>query len=97
VKSTWARVDAEHDPAQNSRPKTVAPGAGQPARTIADAALSVSAASPARVMQDQLSARLSEGVAETRWSRRASLTFIVGTCSAFWAAAFWAVSATVGR
>jgi hypothetical protein len=87
----------EHGRAQIPQPTGVAPEAGQPSLTLADDTISISAGSPARALQDQLSEKLSAEAVAANWSKRSTLIFVVGTCSAFWGAAYWAVSSLVGR
>ncbi len=42
--------------------------------------------SPARALQDALSVEFAESEPDRRWSKRATLAFIVATCGTFWAA-----------
>ena len=42
--------------------------------------------SPARALQDALTVEFAENQPDRRWSKRATLAFVVATCGAFWAA-----------
>jgi hypothetical protein len=92
VKSTRVRAKVERRDAPVAQPNPV-----KPALSLADDTMSISAASPARTLQGQLSARLAEGTVEAKWSPRSTLIFIVGTCGAFWGAAYWAVSSAMAH
>lgn len=53
--------------------------------------------SPARVLQDELAARLSPETASRKWSGRASLFFILVICGASWTLVAWLALAVAGR
>ena len=63
--------------------------------TLAGAPDLATATSPARALQEELSARWAKATANEKWSKRNTVLFVVGTCGAFWALAIWAVSAVV--
>ena len=97
MKSNQVRINAELDAAPVGQQATVASGAPRSSLALADPTTLVAPASPARALQDDLSARLLSDPPDTKWSKRATLIFIVGSCGAFWSLAFWALSALIRR
>lgn len=73
-----------------------ADAAGVSLKSTAPAALSaadeaVDVPSPAKALQEALSAALSEPQPAGKWSPRATLLFIVTVCGGFWLAVGWTV------
>jgi len=86
-----------HEPDRAAAPN----GAGTASRPstpkeVADAT-PVSAKSPARILQDQLSAGLNDQSGEKKWPKSGTALFVVGTCGAFWGAVYWAVTALMRK
>jgi hypothetical protein len=84
------------DSARGATPRTDGP-ATNPATPAGADASSVSAPSPARLLQGQLSAELSDPPDEKKWPKSATVAFVVVTCGAFWGAVYWAVSALMRK
>ena len=69
------------------------PSAVTPVVVVDDDLGPASVASPARALQDALTAEFADVAPPARrWSKRATLMFIIGTCGAFWVAVGWGIS-----
>lgn len=97
VKSTHARAGARRDQALVVPPAAKAPQPAPPPLALADEETEALAPSPARVLQDELSARFADDAAEGKWSRRKTLVFMVATCGGFWGLAYWAITSFARR
>jgi len=95
VRSTRARATTDELYSSVEQPKSRPLAAIQTPLALGDETVRRAAASPARVLQAEISARWAEDTIDPRWSRRATLLFIAGTCTAFWGLAFWAVYSAV--
>ena len=65
--------------------------------TIADDSSAPASTSPARVLQDELSMRLSSTSPDKKWSQRRTLAFIVVVCGGFWVLAGLGLEAMLRR
>jgi len=65
--------------------------------TIAGDKSAATSTSPARVLQDELSMRLSSAPAGRKWSQRRTLAFIIVVCGGFWVLAGLGVEAMLRR
>jgi len=80
-------------------------GHAAPAKpSLADAAHAAEAPSPAKALQESLSAALAADEAleaqpgpHRKWSRRATMLFVLTTCGGFWLAVAVAVGLQLGR
>jgi hypothetical protein len=95
MNSSHARYRPQ-EPDQGAAPNGAGTASRPSAKGVADPT-PVSATSPARILQDQLSAGLYDQSDEKKWPRGGTVLFVVATCGAFWGAVYWAVSALMRR